>query len=42
MNLDDLKRDGWEVIEEWEGDFVVSRGHQRMLVDSNGNVIIMY
>jgi len=42
MTIDELERDGWEVIETFGDDLVMAREHQRMLVDTNGNIIIVY
>jgi len=43
MTLDDLKRDGWEIIDNFsEIDVILARGSQRIVVDPDGEIIITY
>ena len=37
-----MERDGWEVIDTFGEDLIVSRGAQRIVVDSQGDIIIVY
>jgi len=42
MTIDEMERDGWEVIDTFGEDLIVSRGAQRIVVDSQGDIIIVY
>jgi hypothetical protein len=43
MTIDELERDGWEIIDTFGyNSFIIGRNHQRMVVDNDGNIVIVY
>lgn len=42
MPIDDLERDGWEVIDSFGGEFIMAREKQRIVVDKDGEIIFTY
>ena len=43
MSIDELERDGWEIIDTFaDTDLIVARDDKRMVVDKNGEIIIVY
>jgi predicted RNA binding protein YcfA (HicA-like mRNA interferase family) len=42
-SIDELERDGWEKIDVFSHEYyVMSRGSQRMVVDEDGEIIVVY